>query len=54
MMLVLLVLVILLIAGLPTWGYSRSFGVWPSSIMGVLVVFFLLWLFFGSGSVRFR
>ncbi|MDQ6646951.1 MAG: DUF3309 domain-containing protein, partial [Pseudomonadota bacterium] len=31
--------------GLPTWGYSRSWGYGPSGILGLIVVILLvLWL----------
>ncbi|MFK2904013.1 MULTISPECIES: DUF3309 family protein [Dyella] len=43
---ILIVLLILaLIGGLPTWGYSRSWGYGPSGIVGViLVILVVLWL----------
>lgn len=43
---ILLVLIILLLLGaLPTWGYSRSWGYAPSGLLTVVLVVFLL-LFF--------
>jgi hypothetical protein len=44
--LVLLILIILLVAGLPTWGYSRGagYGYWPSGIVGLLVLILLVLL----------
>ena len=43
---ILIVLLILaLIGGLPTWGYSRSWGYGPSGIVGVImVILVVLWL----------
>ncbi|MGA0586885.1 DUF3309 family protein [Dyella sp. KRB-257] len=43
---ILIVLLILaLIGGLPTWGYSRSWGYWPSGIVGtILIILVVLWL----------
>ena len=36
---ILLVLIILaLVGGLPSWGYSRSWGYGPSGILGVVLV----------------
>lgn len=36
---VLLVLLILLLIGaLPTWGYSRSWGYFPSGALGVILI----------------
>jgi hypothetical protein len=42
---VVIVLVLLLIGALPTWGYSRSWGYRPVGGLGVIVVIVLvLWL----------
>jgi hypothetical protein len=45
-LLFLIVLVVLLVAALPTWPYSRSWGYYPGGILGivllVLLVMFLL------------
>ncbi|MFZ5709331.1 MAG: DUF3309 family protein [Pseudomonadota bacterium] len=38
----LIILVLALIGALPTWGYSRDWGVWPSGIVGVLLVIVLI------------
>jgi len=43
----LLVLIVLLLGGLPRWGYSRSWGYAPSSIMGLVLVIVLVLLLFG-------
>jgi len=44
-LLLLIVLVLLLMGGLPTWGYSRNWGYGPSGGLGlVLVVVFVLLL----------
>ena len=46
--LILLILVaVLLIGGLPTWGYSRSWGYRPSGSLGLLLVILLLLVIFG-------
>jgi len=37
----LIILVLLLIGALPTWGYSRSWGRGPSSILGLVLVIVL-------------
>ncbi len=45
MTILIVVLILALIGGLPTWGYSRSWGYAPSGILGVIVVILLvLWL----------
>jgi hypothetical protein len=42
---VIIVLVLALLGGLPTWGYSRSWGYGPSGILGlILVILLVLWL----------
>jgi hypothetical protein len=41
----LIILVLLLLGALPTWGYSRGWGYGPSGILGlVLVVVLILFL----------
>lgn len=45
MTILIVVLILALIGGLPTWGYSRSWGYGPSGILGLIVVILLvLWL----------
>ncbi|WP_127088367.1 DUF3309 family protein [Aquabacter cavernae] len=40
---ILIVLLILLLVGaLPTWGYSRSWGYGPGGILGVLLIVVLV------------
>lgn len=34
----LIVLVVLLLGALPTWGYSRNWGYFPSGVLGLLLV----------------
>jgi hypothetical protein len=43
----LIVLIVILIAVLPSWGYSRSWGYYPSSGLGVIVIIVILLLVFG-------
>jgi hypothetical protein len=41
----LIILVLLLLGALPTWGYSRGWGYGPSGILGlVLIVVLVLFL----------
>ena len=41
----LIVLILLLVGALPTWGYSRRWGWRPSGILGfLLVVLVVAWL----------
>ena len=44
-LLLLIVLIVVLLAILPSWPYSRSWGYFPSGIVGLIVVIVLvLWL----------
>jgi hypothetical protein len=45
---VLIVLVLLLLGVLPTWGHSRSWGYAPSGILGVIVVIVIILLLLGK------
>jgi hypothetical protein len=43
--LIIVILVILLVGSLPTWGYARNLGYGPSGLLGtVLVIILILWL----------
>lgn len=43
----LVVLILLLLAALPTWPYSRSWGYYPSGGLGLIVVVFIVLLLAG-------
>jgi hypothetical protein len=45
--LLVLILLILFIAGLPTWPYSRSWGYYPSGGLTLVLAIVLLFVFFG-------
>lgn len=45
--LLLVVLVLLLLGGLPTWGHSRNWGYGPSGLLGVVLVVVLVLLLLG-------
>ena len=34
----LIILILILIGALPTWGHSRSWGYMPSGVVGVIVI----------------
>lgn len=38
----LIILILVLVGALPTWGYSRSWGYGPSGVLGVLVILLLI------------
>lgn len=43
----LIILVLLLIGALPTWGYSRNWGRGPSSMLGLVLVIVLVLFLMG-------
>jgi hypothetical protein len=42
-----IVLVILLIGGLPTWPYAQSWGYGPSGVLGLIVIVLIVLLLLG-------
>ena len=42
-----IILILLLIGALPSWGYSRGFGYFPSGILGVVLVIVLILVLMG-------
>jgi hypothetical protein len=42
----LILLVVLLLGGLPRWGYSRNWGYGPTGLIGLLVVVLVVMLLF--------
>jgi len=46
-LILLIVLVILLIGALPTWGHSRSWGYFPSGGLGLVLVIILILVLMG-------
>lgn len=46
--LILLVLIVLLIFGLPTWPYSRGWGYYPSGGIGLVVLILVILLLLGK------
>jgi uncharacterized protein DUF3309 len=45
---ILIVLVLLLLGALPTWGHSRSWGYGPSGVLGIIVVILVIMLLMGK------
>ena len=43
----LIILILILIGALPTWGYSSGWGYGPSGILGIVVVVILVLLLLG-------
>ena len=44
---VLIILILVLVGALPTWGYSRGWGYGPSGIVGLIVVVLIVLLLMG-------
>lgn len=47
----LIVLILLLIGGLPTWPHSRSWGYAPSGLIGTILIIFLILVLLGRVSI---
>lgn len=41
------ILILILIGAIPRWGYSRSWGYFPSGIVGVVLVIVIILLLMG-------
>ena len=55
MWIVAIVLLLLLVFGLPNWGYWHGYGMggygyWPSGIIGVVLLVLVIWLLVGGWS----
>jgi Protein of unknown function (DUF3309) len=51
MLILLILLIILLIGATPAWPYSRSWGYYPSGVLGTILVIFLVLLLLGQVSL---
>ncbi|SNV51437.1 Protein of uncharacterised function (DUF3309) [Legionella lansingensis] len=45
-LILLIILILLLIGALPAWPYSRGWGYYPSSFLGLILVLLILFLLF--------
>lgn len=43
----LIILILILVGALPTWGYSRNWGYGPSGIGGILLIIVIILLLTG-------
>jgi len=48
MSLLFIILIILLIAAVPAWPYSRGWGYYPSGILGTILIIVLVLFLFGA------
>ena len=46
-LILLILLIVLLMGGLPTWGYSRNWGYGPSGGLGLVLLVVVVLLFMG-------
>jgi hypothetical protein len=46
-LILLIVLLVLLLGGLPTWPYSRDWGYGPSGFLGLILIVILILFFLG-------
>jgi len=46
-LILLILLVLLLVGALPTWGYSREWGYRPSGLLGVVLIIIIVLLLTG-------
>lgn len=49
----LILLILLLLGGLPTWGYSKGWGYGPSGLIGTILVIYLILVLLGRVSIGF-
>lgn len=42
-----IILILLLIGAIPAWPYSRSWGVFPSGILGVILIVLIILVLMG-------
>jgi hypothetical protein len=42
-----IILILLVIGAIPSWGYSRSWGPYPSGILGVFLVIVIILVLMG-------
>ena len=43
----LVLLILMLVGGLPRWGYSSGWGYGPSGLIGIILVIYLIMLLLG-------
>ena len=47
MTIIIIVLILILIGALPTWGHSRNWGYGPSGLLGIVAVILIILLLMG-------
>ncbi|HEX6795684.1 MAG TPA: DUF3309 family protein [Casimicrobiaceae bacterium] len=46
-LIVLIIVILLLVGALPTWGYSSGWGYWPSGGLGLVLLILIILLLMG-------
>ena len=49
----LILLILLLLGGLPTWPHSRSWGYGPAGLIGTILIIYLVLVLIGRVSIGF-
>ena len=47
MLILLILLLVLLFASVPAWGYSRSWGYYPSGSIGIILIILIIMMMLG-------
>jgi hypothetical protein len=47
MLLLLIILLILMVSSVPAWGYSRSWGYFPSGTIGLVLIILIIMMLLG-------
>jgi hypothetical protein len=47
-LILLIILIVLLLGAVPAWPYSRGWGYWPSSTLGLVVLIIVILLLTGN------
>lgn len=47
----LILLILMLLGGLPTWGYSKNWGYGPTGLIGTILVIYLILVLLGRVSI---
>ncbi len=50
----LILLILMLVGGLPHWGYSRGWGYGPTGLIGTILVIYLVLVLLGQVSIGFH
>ncbi|MGH9810754.1 MAG: DUF3309 family protein [Terriglobia bacterium] len=46
-LIVLIIIILLLVGALPSWGYSSGWGYWPSGTLGIVILILIILMLMG-------